>query len=82
MTLKFCPKKKRSGKKEVRKMISEYRFDFNTEKTVTMSCGLFECQTRTYTIEDVFTNADSALYYAKEHGRNQLIVYNEIEKEA
>ena len=63
-------------------MISEYRFDFNTEKTVTMSCGLFECQTRTYTIEDVFTNADSALYYAKEHGRNQLIVYNEIEKEA
>lgn len=47
-----------------------------------MSCGLFECQTRTYTIEDVFTNADSALYYAKEHGRNQLIIYNEIEKEA
>lgn len=43
-----------------------------------MSGGLFECQTCTYTVENVFNNADTALYYAKEHGRNQLIVYEDI----
>lgn len=44
-----------------------------------MSCGLFECHTCTYSTEDIFNNADSALYYAKEHGKNQLAVYNELD---
>ena len=66
---------------EIRQMISEYKFDFDNEKSITMSCGLFECRTLTYSVEDVFNNADKALYYAKEHGKNQLVVYNEINKE-
>lgn len=65
---------------EIRQMISDYKFDFDNEKSITISCGLFECHTCTYSIEDVFNNADSALYYAKEHGKNRLIVYNDIEK--
>ena len=46
-----------------------------------MSGGLFECYSSTYTVENVFSNADSALYYAKEHGRNQLIIYNDIHED-
>lgn len=64
----------------IRKEISDLRFDFDENKVITMSGGLFECYTCTYTVENVFNNADTALYYAKEHGRNQLIVYNELEK--
>ena len=29
--------------------------------------------------KDIFNNADSALYYAKEHGKNQIAVYNELD---
>lgn len=65
---------------EIRQIISGYRFDFDNEKSITISCGLFECHTCTYSIEDVFNNADSALYYAKEHGKNQLVVYNDIKE--
>ena len=64
---------------EIRQTISNFRFDFDTDKTITMSCGLFECHTCTYSTEDIFNNADSALYYAKEHGKNQLAVYNELD---
>lgn len=64
---------------EIRQTISNFRFDFNTDKAITMSCGLFECHTCTCSTEDIFNNADSALYYAKEHGKNQLAVYNELD---
>jgi len=48
-------------------------------KHITMSAGVFECHASDkYDVENIFTNADSALYYAKEHGRNQLILYKDI----
>lgn len=31
--------------------------------------------------EDIFANADLALYYSKENGRNQLNVFNDLSKE-
>lgn len=65
---------------EIRQIISGYRFDFDNTKSITISCGLFECYTHTYSIEDVFNNADSALYYEKEHGKNRLVVYNDIKE--
>lgn len=63
---------------EIRQTISNFKFDFDIDKSITMSCGMFECCTCAYSIEDVFNNADSALYYAKEHGKNRLVVYNEM----
>ncbi len=59
----------------VRREISNLRFDFDKDKSITVSVGLFECCAGSYSAEDIFNNADAALYYAKEHGRDQLRVY-------
>lgn len=65
----------------IRSAISSNKFDFDEEKVITMSCGLFECTTANCVAEDVFSNADLALYYSKENGRNQLNVYNDLSKD-
>jgi diguanylate cyclase (GGDEF)-like protein len=38
----------------------------------TVSIGLVHCQAATLDIADLLTQADHALYYAKEHGRNRV----------
>jgi diguanylate cyclase (GGDEF)-like protein len=65
---------------KIRSSVCNLAFDFDEKKVVTMSGGLFECDTCTYSVENIFNNADTALYYAKEHGKNQLIIYNELEQ--
>jgi len=40
----------------------------------TVSIGLVHCQERTLDIPDLLTQADHALYYAKERGRNRVEV--------
>lgn len=50
------------------------------EINVTVSVGLVSATTNVISIEDLLKRADSALYYAKEHGRNQVIDIDCINK--
>lgn len=43
--------------------------------TVTFSSGICGC-TQADTFEDMLSKADAALYYAKEHGRDQICLYD------
>jgi diguanylate cyclase (GGDEF)-like protein len=45
---------------------------------VTVSCGIAQYPRHSANIKKVIELADRALYYAKEQGRNKVIVYNEI----
>ena len=60
----------------IREEVSDYVFDFDTNKRITISAGLFSCDPYDYTISDMFTNADAALYYSKNHGRDQLNIFD------
>lgn len=62
----------------IRKEINGLRFDFDKDKAVTVSGGMFECFAKSYSAEDIFGYADKALYYAKNHGRDQLCIYDEL----
>ncbi len=55
--------------------VKNTRFDFNGGKPITVSAGLFGCNPHSYTEEEIFANADKALYYSKEHGRDQIHIY-------
>lgn len=44
---------------------------------VTASFGVAELTVSMNTIDEIVKNADTALYYSKEHGRNQVNVYSE-----
>lgn len=48
--------------------------------TVTVSIGFVQV-TRQGLPSDVFSQADQALYYAKEHGRNQVCAFEELVRE-
>jgi len=61
--------------------ISTSRFDFDDNKKITISIGMFECSPETYEPEDIFSNADLAMYYSKKHGRNKLSIYNDLSDE-
>jgi len=46
--------------------------------TITASFGVAAYQGETQTIDEFIKSADDALYYAKEHGRNQVVTISDI----
>jgi len=57
---------------KIRKVVSS--FEFHTVKTKTISLGLSQIE-EDLTINDLLQEADSALYQAKNNGRNRTIMY-------
>ena len=59
----------------MRMNFSKEKFNFDKELVLTFSAGI-----RGYvdgmSVEDFIKNADNALYYAKENGRNQIWTVN------
>jgi len=62
----------------IRKQVKEKVIVFeNTQISFTYSAGV-ACIQQSFSKEDLINAADQALYYAKEHGKDQVIVYEEI----
>lgn len=59
---------------KLRETVEQSNFNANGERlSITLSCGLTEC-IRDDNNESIFVRADSALYQAKQRGRNQCVV--------
>jgi len=71
----------KSSELEIVQIIAEkLRIDIEKEKfpvveKITASFGVSNFKNKEQTFEDVFKNADNALYEAKESGRNRVFVY-------
>jgi len=50
----------------------------NKKITFTFSAGLV-CIRKTFSTDDLISAADQALYYAKNHGKDQIVIYENIE---
>jgi len=62
----------------IRKQVKEKVIVFeNNQISFTFSAGV-ACIQQSFSKEDLINAADQALYYAKEHGKDQVIVYEEI----
>jgi len=64
----------------IRQEIESYDFDRNPDSLLkghklTSSIGLSEFTSNTNSLEELIEFADKALYYAKEHGRNQVVCW-------
>ncbi len=59
----------------LRTMMEEH--DFPRIGNITISIGLVEINNQEG-VKDVIENADNALYFAKEHGRNKIYVYEDL----
>ncbi len=59
---------------EIRKSIEETKFIYNQKNIdqITISAGLYLFQDYSEPVEQLITKADTALYQAKENGRNQI----------
>ena len=65
----------------INKAVAEKDFQLNATETgkVTISVGVATFPDNAKTPQDLIEFADRGLYYAKEHGRNQVHVYKEGE---
>lgn len=59
--------------------VSKIKFKELNNTGITFSCGIAK-KDRKDNAETLFNKADKALYYAKEHGRNRVIVYQKKEQ--
>lgn len=57
--------------------IAIHGHDFPQGERVTVSCGVIEV-TGAMSAASLLGNADEALYYAKEHGRNRTVMYEDL----
>jgi diguanylate cyclase (GGDEF)-like protein len=67
----------------VRRQLENQKIDVDDGKCktrVTVSCGMAQYPTHSKDIKEVIKMADKALYFAKEHGKNQVIGYEELEE--
>ncbi|MCK4797262.1 MAG: GGDEF domain-containing protein [Spirochaetes bacterium] len=72
----------KSPAERLRKELKEKKFYSNGEIFhVTISIGISEFKTSDKSCEDLIDRADKALYYAKSHGKNMTIIYEDIFKE-
>ena len=66
----------------LRKQFNDKKFKSNNLTfQVSISIGISEFKIKDKSVEDIINRADKALYYAKQHGKNQVIVYEEVFKE-
>lgn len=66
-------------REEVEKMV--FTTDKGEKFNITISIGISEFRDNDRMDTDIINRADKALYYAKTHGRNQTVVYEEVFKE-
>jgi diguanylate cyclase (GGDEF)-like protein len=68
--------------KRINKAVAERDFQVNAEETskVTISVGVSTFPDNAETPQDLIEYADKGLYYAKEHGRNQVVCYKNIQQ--
>ena len=52
-----------------------------TKFNITISVGISEFSMHDKSNEDLIKRADEALYYAKENGRDRVVIYEEVYKE-
>jgi|LGOV01.1.fsa_nt_gb diguanylate cyclase (GGDEF)-like protein len=64
---------------EIRKQVEDY--DFGKVGKVTVSLGVYYMKDANLSYEDSIKAVDQAMYYAKEHGRNSVVNYTDIETE-
>jgi diguanylate cyclase (GGDEF)-like protein len=62
----------------IRDEISRLTFEHDHDFRITISIGIAS-NSKTNELEEIIKNADTALYKAKETGRNKVVVYSEIE---
>jgi diguanylate cyclase (GGDEF)-like protein len=67
---------------KIRKIFSEKTYDHNadwarTRKPITISIGLIENNIRGAMPQELIEKCDQALFYSKQHGKNQTTVYHE-----
>ncbi|GAB4379837.1 MAG: hypothetical protein Kow0042_29610 [Calditrichia bacterium] len=66
----------------IRAKVEEYKFpqeEIQPRGTLTISIGISTYPEDAIVLEDLIVTADRALYYAKEAGRNKVVLYNEIQ---
>jgi diguanylate cyclase (GGDEF)-like protein len=62
----------------IRKQVKETIITFENEQiTFTFSAGI-SCVKKSFSITDLINTAYEALYYAKKHGKDQVIIYEDI----
>jgi diguanylate cyclase (GGDEF)-like protein len=67
----------------VRKEAKKLKFETDeAEFSITLSMGVATFPDDARTKESLIENADEALYYAKEHGRNKVVAYHDIKEES
>ncbi|MFV0519505.1 MAG: GGDEF domain-containing protein [Lachnospirales bacterium] len=65
---------------EMRSTIEDYSFEYNdSEIKVTMTFGV-KCIDNNINIDENIAHADKSLYYGKEHGRNRVVYYEDVQK--
>jgi diguanylate cyclase (GGDEF)-like protein len=65
----------------IRKQVKEEIITFEDNKiSFTFSAGI-SCVQKNFSKNDLINAADQALYHAKKHGKDRVIVYQEIESE-
>ena len=69
--------------KRMNKAVEEKDFQLNSTETgkVTISVGVATFPDNAQTAQDLIEYADKGLYYAKEHGRNQVVKIDMVENE-
>ena len=67
--------------KRINKAVAEKEFQLNANETgkVTISVGVATFPDNAESAQDLIEHADKGLYYAKEHGRNQVVKIDTIE---
>jgi diguanylate cyclase (GGDEF)-like protein len=67
----------------IRKKVEDYNFpsqEIQPNGTLTISIGIALFPDNAITLEDIIIAADRALYFAKESGRNRVVLFNEIKQ--
>ena len=65
----------------IRKKIANYPFEVNGESvkiTISIGISIFNGDRKELTMDELIKEADDALYFAKENGRNKSVLYDEI----
>ncbi|WP_430790590.1 GGDEF domain-containing protein [Virgibacillus flavescens] len=64
----------------VRENVEDHGFEVPRSSSIhiTVSIGVASTNGEVFSLDDLFSNADSALYYAKKNGRNKVCCYSDI----
>ncbi len=66
--------------KQVTKAINKVNADRTGDKVITASIGIAMCPQNAINYKDLYKNADAAMFYAKNNGKNSYIFYDKGQK--